>query len=237
MWNSRSSLGRLELIMVSVAAPPEDRASSSEQRFLLRAVDWQTYRAVSEALGERHVRLTFDRGNLEFMTISYIHARLSRLLGRFIGVLTEELGLSLASAGDMTCDREDLERGLEPDECFYIENEPAIRDKDEIDLRTDPPPDLAIEIDISRSSRNRLTIYEALNIPEVWCFDGEMLRVYRRASDGTYSWTDRSGHFPFLPLHEVARFLKQRTDQDENSLVQAFRAWVRGQIAKGWPPS
>ena len=223
--------------MATVIAPPEDRESAAPQRFVLRAVDWQTYRAISEALSERHVRLTYDRGNLEFITISYIHARLSRLLGRFIVVLTEELGLPLRSAGDMTCDREDLERGLEPDECFYIENEPAIRHKDEIDLTTDPPPDLAIEIDISRSSRNRLGIYEALNISEVWCFDGEAIRVYCRGDDGKYSWTDRSRHFPFLPLQELARFLRKRTEQDENTLVQSFRVWVREQLAKGWPSS
>jgi Uma2 family endonuclease len=202
------------------------------QRFLLRAVEWQTYRTISEALSERHVRLTFDRGNLEFMTISYIHGSFSRLLGRFIVVLTEEQGLPIRSGGDMTCDREDLDRGLEPDECFYIDNEPLVRHKEVIDLTSDPAPDLAVEIDISRSSRDRMGIYAALGISEVWCFDGEQLRVHVRTADGIYALTERSPHFPFLALQEVAAFLRRRTEMDENSLVRAFRDWVREQIAK-----
>ena len=218
--------------MATVEAANEESARvAGDQRFLLRAVDWRTYRSVAEALSGRHVRLTYDRGNLEFMNISRIHGSYSRLLGRLIIVLTEELGLTVASCGDMTCDREDLDRGLEPDECFYIENEPAVRHKDEIDLATDPPPDLAIEIDVSRSSRDRLSIYAALRIPEIWTFDGERLRVYRRDEGGEYSWADRSRQFPFLPLERVAEFLRQRGQTDENTLIRSFRAWVRGQLA------
>jgi Uma2 family endonuclease len=140
--------------VATVSLPPQAAPESpEEQRFLLRGVDWAAYRKISEALTGRHVRLTYDGGSLEFMTISYLHARLSRLIARLITVLTEELGLLMCGCGDMTCAREDLERALEPDEGFYIENEPAIRDKEEIDLSVDPPPDLAVGIDLHRSSR------------------------------------------------------------------------------------
>jgi Uma2 family endonuclease len=218
--------------MATVCASSEERATTpSEQRFLLRAVDWRTYRAVSEALKGRHLRFTYDRGNLEFMTISRTHGNYSRLLGRLIFVLAEEFGLPIRSLGDMTCDREDLDRGVEPDECFYLVNEPRIREKEEIDLTTDPPPDLVVEIDISRSSRNRLGIYAAMGVPEVWQFDGEVLRVQQREAGEHYTVSNRSRYFPSLPVAELAGFLHRRTQMDEVSLVRAFRTWVRGQLA------
>ena len=111
------------------------------QCWSLGAVDWETYRKIADALTGRHVRLTYDRGRLEFMTISGKHGILSRLFNRLIGILTEELAMNVLSCGDMTCDREDAGRGLEPDECFYLENEPQVRGKDDIDLSVDPPPD------------------------------------------------------------------------------------------------
>ena len=139
-----------------------------EQRLVLHAVDWPTYRAIADAVGERHMRFAYDGSNLEFMTVGYRHHCLSRLTGRLIVVLTEELNLELASAGSTTLEREDVGRGIEPDECFYLDNEPAIRNRTEIDLTTDPPPDLGVEIDVSRSSLDRLAIYSELRIPEVW---------------------------------------------------------------------
>ncbi len=202
---------------------------------MLRAVDWETYRAISTALKGRHLRLTYDRGTLEFMTISPRHGNFSWLLGRLIVTLTEELGLPIRGFSDMTCDREDLERGAEPDECFYLENEPKIRDKDEIDLQSDPPPDLVVEIDISRSSLRRLGIYEALRVPEVWRYDGEILQVRRLNAQGEYQVVEQSGHFPRIPIGELAGFLARRNQTDENSLVREFRAWVRQQMAASQP--
>jgi Uma2 family endonuclease len=213
--------------MASIQAPTEP------QRFLLRDVDWSSYRALADALGERHVRLTYDRGNLEFMTISHGHERWSKLLGQFVEVLTEELNMPRQSGGSTTLNREELERGIESDQCYYLGNEPLVRDKDEIDLTVDPPPDLAIEIDITRSSLNRMGIYAALRVPEVWRFDGTVLRVYRLVG-GNYVEVDHSMHFPFVPMAEVQAFLLRRGQTDETTLVKSFRQWVRDQIARGW---
>ena len=217
--------------MATVSVPAEERVDvPAEQRFLLRGVDWQTYQALSRALTGRHLRLTYDHGNLELMTISRLHGTCSRLLGRLIFVLAEEFGLPISSCGDMTCDRQDLDRGVEPDESFYLANEPLMRAKQEIDLTTDPPPDLIVEIDISRSSRNRLAIYAAMRVPEVWQFDGETLRVHRRGPDGQYQISGASSHFPRVPIQGLADFLRRRTQMDEVSLVQSFRVWVREQL-------
>jgi Uma2 family endonuclease len=198
-------------------------------------VDWATYRAISTAIGERHVRLAYDGENLELMSVSRLHDKLSRLLGRFVVVLTEELNLPLDSAGSTTLEREDVERAIEPDECFYIHNEALIRDRDELDLATDPPPDLGVEIDVSRSSLDRLEIYAKLRIPEVWRYDGERLRIYRLRKTGRYDEVQRSRYFPKLNPSNLVSFLLRRSKTDENSLVREFCAWVRDRIARGWP--
>ncbi|MBL8797120.1 MAG: Uma2 family endonuclease [Planctomycetia bacterium] len=207
---------------------------SAEQRFLLRNIEWPQYLAFADLLDERHVRLTFDGKNLELMTISHGHERWGELLGRFIDVLTEELDRPMQSGGSTTLNREDIERGLEPDRCYYLEHEPLVRDKDEIDLTVDPPPDLAVEIEVSRSCLNRMAIYAALKVPELWRFDGSVLRIYHLGADGSYVEATASRHFPFLPIPEVQAFLLRRGQLDETKLVKSFRQWVREQIARGW---
>lgn len=214
--------------MTTVVSLPEGQAHVPiEQRFVLPAVDWATYQKISDALAGRHVRLTYDGDNLEFMTISPIHARYSRLICRMIVVLTEEMGLPIASFGDMTCDRQDVRKGLEPDECFYLGNEPRIRDRETIDLSSDPPPDLAVEVEVTRSSRDRMDIYAKLRVPEVWRFDGQSLRISQLDPNGNYVATNQSLHFPNIPLSELTSFVQRRTEMDENSLLRSFRAWVQ----------
>ena len=208
--------------------PPQATGSPQfEQRFALNSIDWQSYRAISNALTGRHLRITYDRGRLELMTISSLHGTLCRLVYTIITVLTEEFGLPKRGCGDMTCDRESLERGIEPDECFYIENEAKVRGKDNLDMSVDPPPDLAVEIDISRDSRRRLSIYAALGVPEVWRFDGESLTVYVRQAHGEYEAVAVSPHFPSIPPTEIEAILKRRHEMDDNALMRLFRARVR----------
>jgi Uma2 family endonuclease len=215
--------------MATISPSPDlEEPIPSQQRFVLRSVDWSTYRKISDALAGRHLRLTFDGENLEFMTISSEHGNCSRLMARIIAVLTEEFEMPVKSVGDMTCDREDLERGLEPDECFYLAHERLIRNKDKIDLETDPPPDLAVEVDISRSSRNRMGIYAQLGVPEVWKYDGVSLCFFRLTEDGSYVPTIYSPSIPGVTAVELEGFLRRRNQVDETSLVREFRDWLRG---------
>ena len=231
--NVRRGPSPAEPVVHSAALPAEATSSPSAgspengQRFSLNSIDWQTYRKISEALTGRHLRITFDRGRLELMTISSLHGTLCRLVYAIVTVLTEELQLSKRGCGDMTCDRESLDRGIEPDECFYIENEARVRGKDNIDLSVDPPPDLAVEIDISRDSRRRLSIYAALGVPEVWRFDGDALTVYVRQANGEYETVAISPHFPSVPPAEIEAILKRRQEMDHNALMRLFRSRVR----------
>jgi Uma2 family endonuclease len=218
--------------MATVAAPLEKASAfAPKQHFALNGVDWANYRKISEAFGGRHMRMTYDRGYLEFMTKSSTHGVCSRLLARLVQTLSEELGVPILSVGDMTCDREDLDRGAEPDEGFYFANAARVRERDPIDLEVDPPPDLMIEIDISRSSARRLMIYAGLGVPEVWQCDGERLTIHRAAGAGSFVVAGASQWFPGFPVHELAVFVQRRTEVEESALIAEFRAWVRRQRA------
>jgi Uma2 family endonuclease len=162
--------------------------SLPEQRFVLYGVSWRTYSRLLRAFADRPgVRLTYDRGTLELMTLSHEHENRGHLLGRLVVTLTEELKLPVKGGGSTTFRRRKRQRGLEPDECYWIATEALVRSKDRIDLRRDPPPDLALEIDITHSSLNRLAIYAALAIPEVWRLEGTSLACYLLGSDGRYT--------------------------------------------------
>ncbi len=157
------------------------------------------------------------------------HQGYKEVIGRFVQTLTEESNLEVRSLGSLTCKREDLARGLEPDQCYYIQNERIVRELEQIDLNQDPPPDLAIEIDITSSSINRLDLYAALGVPEVWRYEGQKLTIYQLEGK-IYQECDRSPTFPILPPDEVVRFLELRKSVGENSMIRSFREWVRSQL-------
>jgi Uma2 family endonuclease len=208
-------------------------ASPAEQRLRLSDIPWETFVTYSDGLGPRHVRVTYDRGEMEVTTLSSRHENRKKWLSRLVEALTEEMEIDIASFGSMTCRREDLLRGLEPDDCYWIKHEPQVRGREELNLETDPPPDLALEIEISRSTLNRLAIYAALRVPEVWRFDGETLRVVILTSRETYRPSNRSKAFPFLPLNEFAQFL-QPSELSETQFLRTFRIWVRKQKKQNW---
>src|SRR5262249_2814248 len=103
------------------------------QQLVLTDVDWPTYLRLQKTLEKRHLRLTYDRGALEIMTLSPIHECYKKLLGRMVEALTEELGLPLASFGSTTLKRKPKRRGLESDDCYWIQSEPKIHGKVTID--------------------------------------------------------------------------------------------------------
>jgi Uma2 family endonuclease len=140
------------------------------------------------------------------------------------------------SFGSTTFLRKDLERGLEPDECFYLSSAEKIHDQKSIDLQFDPPPDLAIEIDVTSHSGRRMSIYAALGVPEVWRFDGEAVTVLCLQGDGSYSVTEQSAVFPFLPMDAVATFIGDYKIGTDTRWARALRQWVRETVvprAKG----
>lgn len=197
-----------------------------ERRFLLHGISWQTYNALVDGLDSGAVRLTYDRGNLELMSPSHDHERFKTLIGRIIEMFTEEFDIPLQSGGSTTWRKEDLDRGLEADECYYIQHEPQICDRDVINLSQDPPPDLAVEVEISRSLLDKLSVYAALQVPEIWRYDGDALRVFLLQSDGSYAESNQSLNLPQLAPRQVEHFLALRAQMRETEWARTFRRWV-----------
>ena len=195
---------------------------------LLHNIAWSTYEAIVAENGNPGTRFTYDRGTMEIMSPSKQHERFKRLIGRMIETLTEELGIPISSAGSTTWKSELREQGVEPDECYYVANESCVRGRDEIDLAVDPPPDLAVEVEITSSWIDKMPIYAGLGVPEVWRYDGKALHVEQLQADGTYAGQTQSSAFPFLPLAEIPRFLDRRNATDETTWIRSFREWVRG---------
>ena len=191
-------------------------------------MSWEFYEHLLKELDNRQIRVTYDRGALELMSPFYRYERYSRLLARMVEILADELGMRFVAAGSTTFRRESLERGLEPDECFYIAHVSDIFGKEEIDLEIDAPPDLAIEVDITHRSIDRIPIYESLGVPELWRYDGGQLWAYHRQPSGTYAEPQiQSLIFPTIPLTGLADFVNRCTQTDDATLVREFRTWVK----------
>jgi Uma2 family endonuclease len=203
--------------------------TAETERLTLYDMSWESYEALLNLLGDRPIRTTYSQGVVELMILSYQHERYKKLLARFVETLTEELDMPMAGGGSTTFKRRDLERGLEPDECFYIAHEPDVRGKQSIDLAQDPPPDLAIEIDIASSSLNRMAIYVALGIPEVWRFDGTTLAFFVLQA-GDYQQGAASITFPQVQPADLMSFMAMAETTDDTTVIRAFRRWVRQRI-------
>jgi len=206
------------------------RLAPEQQRLVLECVSWETYEALLRAFDERHIRLTYDDGSLEIKTVSLSHEYFGWFLGRMIAILTLELNMPLKGGGSTTLKTKLKKKGLEPDECFWITNAARMRGRTQFRFRRDPSPDLAIEVEISRSCLDRMGIYAALGIGEVWRCTRKALYVYR-LNDGRYEKQSGSAIFPHVPMEELHRFLReaQRAD-DENELIRTFTAWVRTHV-------
>jgi Uma2 family endonuclease len=209
--------------MTFTVTESSDRTSN---QILLPSIRWETYRAIADDLeAQPSKRLTYDNGLLEIRMPSDLHENYKKLLGRIVEALTEALEMEIRSLGSMTCDRQDLARGLEPDQCYYIQNEEQVWGKEKIDLQIDPPPDLAIEIDITSSSLNRFAIYAKLGVPEVWRYDGQAITIHQLVGDH-YSPSDRSIAFPILRTIDLQNFLEFKSTLKENALIRQVRVWA-----------
>jgi Uma2 family endonuclease len=201
--------------------------NTGEERTFLQNISWNLYENLLAEIGDDgRSRLCYYRGDLEFMTPLFAHENFNRKIERAIVVIAEEFDRDYALAGSMTIKREDLEAGKEPDSCYYFANEPAVRNKTKLDFTQDPPPDLAIEIDITSSSINQLSLYAALGVGEVWRYDGTVLTFYQLQSD-KYKIVDRSPTFPTLSPDRVLEFLADCQTDGINQSVKKLRAWVR----------
>jgi Uma2 family endonuclease len=192
---------------------------------LLRDVSWLELEQILDELGEhRAAQISYSNGLLEIMTPSPEHEDDKAIISDFVKILLEELGREFRTLGSTTFKHEQMDQAVEPDECFYIQHEAMIRGKKRIDLPRDPPPDLAIEIDIT--ARTRLGNYEKLGVPELWRYDGEALEIYQLQGDA-YCLVDESLQFPGLAVQQaIPQYLAQSKTQGRTVAMRSFRRWV-----------
>ena len=196
-------------------------------RIFFSNVPWTDYEyLLGEITDSSQVRLNYDQGELEIMTLSPQHESLKVLFSHLILVLTDELALPLIGLGSTTFKLPEATRGTEPDDCFYIRRAEMIEGNETIDLAIDPGPDLVIEVDLSHPSMNKMPIYASLDVTELWRYDGKAMRFYL-LTDGEYKEITSSDLFPFLTPQTLSSFLQSGTFRDINKMTKAFRQWVR----------
>jgi Uma2 family endonuclease len=204
---------------VTVLSPPE-------QKVILTGVSWDTYeRLLSDLENQSVPRLTFDRGLLEIMSPSSEHERYNRTIALLVEVCAEELEIDVDNLGSTTFRREDIERGFDPDSCFYVQNAGAVRGKARIDLTSDPAPDLVIEIDITSGSLDKLPIYAQAGVSEIWRFDGENLMIFQRVEDD-YARVAASIIFPLLDSEILTGFIRESTKLGRTAWLRKLRIWI-----------
>ncbi len=200
-----------------------------QQQHIVLHVTWEGYVSIGEALRDQPVRMTYHQGALEIMTLSLEHEWVKKLIARLLECFFLEMEIEVHSGGSTTFKRELLDGGLEADECYWIQHEEQIRGKSDYHQDDDPPPDLALEVEISRGIIKRLPIYAALKFPEIWRYDEQAIEVLLLDSRGQYKPSASSKALPMLPVAELARFLELRHSVSETQVVRQFRDWVRQQ--------
>jgi Uma2 family endonuclease len=200
-------------------------------RLLLPEISWADYEyLLGEIKDGSPLRLHYDQGKLEIMTLSPQHESLKVLFGHVVFVLAEELAMKLIGLGSTTFKLPEAARGTEPDDCFYIRRADAIEGKSSLDLRIDPGPDLVVEIDLTHPSLNKMPIYASLDVTEVWRYDGEQMHLYL-LTQGQYKEIVNSDLFPFLTAAKLTDFLAESNFRNVIPAIRAFRKWVNSQLA------
>jgi Uma2 family endonuclease len=213
----------------TISAPIHQLQLSPGSSVKIVDLSWSRYQALLQDFGDhRAVRLTYSQGVLEIRMPSQQHELINRLFERIITTLTEELDLSVVSLGSITLERQALDRAVEPDSCFYIQNAAQVDPND-----TQPPltlpPDLVVEVDVTQSSQSRLGIYGAIGVPEVWRYHRELSILQLKGDD--YIKCDRSPAFPQLSASFLNELIQAgQHSRNQNLIIRDLRDWLRGQI-------
>jgi len=195
------------------------------QSTILHDIDWQQFKSILEDLGEkRRTRIAYLEGVLEIVMPLPEHERIKALITNFVQVLLDELGIDFEGYGSTTFKGKAKRAGLEPDECFYIQNNVSMRGIRKLDMNIDPSPDLAIEVDVT--SKTKLDVYRILGVPELWIYD-QNLKIYI-LSDGEYLESEFSPTFGDRPVREIIpQFLELSLSKGRSAAMREFRAWMK----------
>ncbi|MEH2204310.1 MAG: Uma2 family endonuclease [Nostoc sp.] len=202
-------------------------AKNRADRVMLYDISWEQFENLLKDLGEhRAARLAYDRTTLEIMTPLPEHEHYKEVISDLVKEIADVLDLDYESYGSTTWKRESRMAGLESDNCFYFQNEATVRGRLDLDLRQDPPPDLALEIDVTSKSLNRFPIYARLGVPELWCYDSGELKIYH-LQDGEYIESENSLIFPTLAIRDLPKLIEQNRADGRRAIRRAVRKWVK----------
>lgn len=196
---------------MTITTPIKTIALSPGSHLLIPNVTWEQYEALLEELGEerRVPRINYCNGTLELMSPLPAHERPHRIISDVVKLLLDIQGREWEDFGSITF-KQLKKAGLEPDTCFYIQNAERVRDRLRMDMAQDPPPDLAIETDVT--SKTTLEAYAALQVPEVWIYDNGKLKIHV-LQHGEYHASASSPTFPDLPIVDMIPQVVQQVFQ------------------------
>ena len=215
--------------MTAVLSPPQTTPPQEyfEGRIVLHGISWQTYERLLEDLADCSApHLTYDQGELEIMSPTALHNRVNRAIEALVTLTSLEIEVEVLSLGSTTFKREDIERGFEPDSCFYAKNESRIREKREIDLRFDPPPDLVVEIDVTSSAIDKLALFAEFGVPEVWRYKDGQFDILELFS-GSYRSVETSFVLPFITAQILTDLVAQSLTLTPLEWKKKVRDWAR----------
>lgn len=213
-----------------VVLPPADMVEG-ESRFLIHCLDWAGYEKLLKIFGDDGPRVSYLDGLVELMSPGPIHEQRSQLLGRMVTLLTTELNIPIRAQGSTTFKGRDRKRGLEPDQCFFLQTLPSLQGLDLATLDPLPRPDLVIEVEVTSALLNKLDIYAGLGVPEIWHHDRNGLEILLLGPDGRYTAADQSRAFPFLPVVGFRQQLDAFDPDAETAWNRSFWTWVREVVA------
>lgn len=200
--------------------------SAINQKLILQGVGWDFYeRILTEYEGSNALHFAYDDGFLEVEVPLFQHERPSRILQDIVSTICLETETDFINAGSTTFRQRAKAKGVEPDTCFYIQNETKIRGKSEIDLKTQPPPDLVIEVDVTSPSLNKMPIYAALGVPEVWLYEGDKV-TFHKLFGGVYKEVSISLALPLIDSETVTMFLMKGTTESSSKWFKEVRKWI-----------
>lgn len=196
-------------------------------------VTWEAYETLLEELSDRPgVRVTYDEGRLQAVSPLSAHEQFSEVISDLALMAARWLGLRLEKRGSVTLMQPSRRRGVEADRCFYIANAHRIMGKIALDLAEDPPPDIAVEIDMSSDSRAKIPIYAGMGVPELWIYNGRRLRILELdEASGRYQDVTGSKFLPCFSVPVLERFLELSKTTGQDEVRDGFEAWL-----KTWKP-
>jgi Uma2 family endonuclease len=193
---------------------------------VLQGIQWGTYQRLIAERGDRNgPRLYYDCGTLEIMSPSTHHERIKEAATLLIQVLADELGVDVLAAGSTTFNREDLQKGFEPDSCFYFRGLEVIRNKRDFNLAEDPPPDLVVEIQVTNFPPDRLKLFAAVGVPELWLYAEDNFEVWELEGSGYVSRTE-SVFLPGLTVETILEFCTSRLLMTNAAWMKSVREWA-----------